>query len=856
MLRIFLKEEEYSEKSGDLEEVYSCLVDEIGLFRAKVWFFFQLVKVVPVFIMNSIFWRSMMLRNYFKTMLRMMKRQKVYSFINIFGLAVGMSCFILLMLYVKYELSFDRFHQNSERIFRIVQHLPTWNYRNSTDFAITTAALAPALMEEFPEVIRATRMLGSSGPIGNAEHTFLEEGFYADEHFLNIFSFPLVTGDQNTVLNEPFSIVISERFSRKLFGDENPLGNVIIVSNKNEYKVTGILEDVASNSHLSFDYLLSFSTLKALGRRDLTNWDNINYATYVLLQDGKSYLEFEKKLPAIVEKYHPYESEEEKLVYFLQPLKTIHLQSHLNFEISSNSDLKYVYLFSSIAFIIMIIGCINYMNLATARSVKRYKEVGIRKTVGAQRFQLMKQFLGESLFLTFLAVIVTVFLVVLIIPHFGSFVNRAIDFELLTDWKNVLGLFGLFVGVGLLSGSYSAFLLSSFQPVNALKNTTKMDSFRNPMKLRNILVVFQFCVSVILIVSAIVIQKQLYYIKYRDVGYCRDNIVTVHLWDETSRTKALIIKEDLLKNPSILGAAVSSRPPIRISNVGDAQVEGDKEGETLTIAQINCASIDYDYIDLYDIKILEGRNFSPTFGTDEEQGVIVNETTVKKLGLKELVGKRISRWDIKEGRIIGVVKDFHFATFRLKIEPMMFLLRPQNANLISLKISSNNIRETLEFVESTFRRHSNHFIFDYAFLDDAFNNIYQTEQKLGTILTLFSVIAIIIASLGLFGLVSFVAERKTREVGIRKVLGASVSAIIRLIVNEFLLLVLISNLIAAPIAYFLMNQWLQSFVYRIDLGFSIFLLSGMASLFITLITVSYQSFKAALANPVDSLRYE
>jgi|GEM_PF-3910469 len=339
-------------------------------------------------------------------------------------------------------------------------------------------------------------------------------------------------------------------------------------------------------------------------------------------------------------------------------------------EISSNSDLKYVYLFSSIAFLIMIIGCINYMNLATARAVKRTKEVGIRKTIGARRVQLIKQFLGESLFLTFLAVMVSLLLVVMIIPHFGSFVNRAIDFELLKHWKNILGLLGLFAGVGLLSGSYSAFLLSSFQPVNALKNTNKMHNFRNPLKLQNILVVFQFCVSVILIVSAIVIQKQLYYIKYRDVGYRRDNIVTVRLWD------------------------------------------------------------------------------------------------------------------------------------------------------------------------------------------DSFNNIYQTEQKLGTILTLFSVIAIIIASLGLFGLISFVAERKTREVGIRKVLGASVSAIIKLIVNEFLLLVLISNLIAAPIAYYLMNQWLQSFAYRIDLGFSIFFLSGMASLFIAVITVSYQSIKAATLNPVESLRYE
>lgn len=853
ILKWILSPEEYNEKSGDLCEISQSLVDEKGALTGVLWLWVQILKSVPVFIQDFMCRRSRMFGNYVKMTVRIMKRQWSYTFINIVGLAVGMTCFILLMLYVKYELSFDRFHQNGDQTYRVALQLPTWSFRNSTDYAITTAALAPVLDKEFPEVISATRLRSSSEMINSGDNIFLEHGLYADRQFLKIFTFPLISGNQSTVLAEPYSIVISEGLARKLYGNENPMGKVMILSKATEFTVTGVIKDIPRNSHLTFDYLISFSTLIAQGRRDLASWGTINYATYIHLQENHSPAGFEKKLIGVVDKYHTTRSEEEKRRYYLQPLSSIHLRSHLNFEISENSDIKYVYLFATIAFIILIVGCINYINLATAWAVKRYKEVGIRKTIGARKSQLVRQFLAESLSLSLVAIIVSIILVLITLPHFSAFVDRSIDLSMLSHWGNLLGLVGLFTSVGVLSGGYSALLLSSYQPVQALNSNQKG---RRPLRLRNVLVVFQFCISIVLIISTLTIQKQLHFIKYGDVGYTRDNIVTVRLRDDVSRNKAELIKEDLLKNPLIPTAALSNRPPIKISNVSNAEIEGNNTGEMLAISQINSAYIDHDYIDMYDIQVLDGRNFSMEFQSDTEHGVIVNETTVKMMGIDQPIGKRFSRHDVKDGRIIGVIKDFHFATFRLKIEPMMFLLRPERANMISIKIPTENIQESLAFIEATFHEHNPGSLFDYSFINDAFGNIYRSEQKLGTILTVFSCVAIIIASMGLFGLISFVTERKTREVGIRKVLGASVVSIVTLIIDEFLILVLVSNVIAVPIAYYLMKQWLESFVYRTPLSPAVFVVAGISVLVIAVLTVLFQSLKAATLNPVKSLRYE
>ncbi len=801
-----------------------------------------------------------MFKNYFKIALRNLYKHKGFSLINIFGLAVGITCFILIMLYIKYELSFDSFHKNSERIYRVALHLPGWNYRGSTEFSKTTGALAPALMADFPEVIYATRINGASGAISYKKNSFNEEGIYADENFFNVFSYPLIIGDEETALKDPFSILITEKLAKKYFGDEDPIGKIIRYDFNYDFKVTGVLKEIPGNSFLKFDFVYSFASISSMGTTNINNWNVINYETHILLDKNVNYKEFEKKLISLVEKHHSYNSEESKLGYYLQPVKSIHLHSNLNFEVSTNSNIKYIYLFSSIAILILLIACINYVNSATARAAKRFKEIGIRKTIGAHRIQLIKQFLGESFIITFIALNISLLFSNLLLPAFGSFVKRNIEFDVLADPNSLIGLLGVFIVVGIVSGIYPAFLLSSYQPISAVKNNVLSGSGRKPVKLRNMLVLLQFCITVILVVFTIVIQKQLYYIKFKDTGFDRENIVVVDMSYRDLRSKFKVIKDDLLKNPNILGASFSNYTPVRISNVSDATIAGDENSEPIVIPQVNCAFLDYDFIDVNGLKIINGRNFSRDFSSDGQEGVIINETAARLAGITDPLGKKFTRsiWGGENfnGRVIGVVKDFHFTSLKLNIEPVMFLLRPENGNKFLIKLSSNDIKGSLEFINSTLQQHSTNFVFDYYFLDDAFNNLYEAEQRLGTILFIFSIIAILIASLGLVSLISYITEQSTKEIGIRKTLGASVASILVHISKDFFILVLISNIISWPLGYYFVNKWLQEFAYRIDVKPGIFLLSGFITLTFAVVAVSYQSIKAARANPVDSLRYE
>ncbi|MCP4725398.1 MAG: FtsX-like permease family protein [bacterium] len=859
LLRILTRAESRSYFLGDMEETFNKIFRERGKMPAILWYWYQCIVPVPKYIWNKLKWSLTMYKNYLKIAFRNLNSNKGYSFINIFGLAVGMTCFILLGLYVKYELSIDDFHENADRIYRIGHHMPGWNYRGSVEFAMTSGALAPAMREEFPEVEYSTRIGTNRSPVSYENKHFQQEGIYTDEFFLRMFSFKLLQGDRETALIEPFSIVVTEELSEKLFGSDDPVGKVIVLNNKYDFKVTGVIENPPHNSYMKFDYLYSFATRYSIADWGIDRWGTINYFTYVSLIDQSSPEEFERKLVGLVEKYHQYDSEENKDGYYLQPLRDIYLKSHLNFEMNTNSDMKYIYMFSSIALIVLFIACINYMNLATARSAKRSKEIGIRKTVGAFRIQLIKQFISESFILSAIAVLITIALVVLILPYFRTFVDRQMDFNIISNPGNLIWLIGIFLISGFMSGLYPAFLLSSFKPVNVLKGSLIKSSGRNSLKLRNILVVLQFSITVILIISAIVIQRQVSYIKYGDIGFTRENIVAVRIRDRaefTIRQKYNTVKEQLMRNNNILDVTYSNWTPVNIGNVSNAEIEGDEGGETIVIPQINSAYIDYNYLDFFDIEIVEGRDFSRSFITDSSNSVIINEAAVRKAGIDNPIGKQFSRHDIPEGRVIGVVKDFHFTSLKLEIEPLMFIVRPNSAHLYMIKINSENTEETLKNIKSVFSRHIKNFVWEYSFLDDRFNNMYKAEQNLGTILVTFSVIAIIIASLGLIGLASYIAEQSTKEIGIRKTLGASLSGLIMHQSREFLLLVLISNMIAWPIGYFLMKSWLEEFVYKAEFDLGIFLLSGAVALLFALLTVSYQSVKAAIANPVDSLRYE
>ncbi len=796
-----------------------------------------------------------MIRNYLKIAFRNMKRQKGYTFINTFCLAVGLTCFLLLMIYVQYELSYERFHANSQRIFRVAIHLPVWNYKGSMDFCLTTAQLAPTLEDTYPEVVAATRLGTESRPLSYGDKKFLEQGIYGDPKLFEVFTFPLVKGDPETALAEPYSVVISRRLADKFFRDADPIGKVLRLDDKMDFRITGIAENVPPNSHIQFDYILSFATLKAMGNRGIERWGTIDYCTYVLLSDADRSKELEAKFPSMVEQYHSYDSEKTKPYYFLQPLTSIHLHSHLNFERSDNSDIKIVYLMISIACLILAVACINYMNLATARASQRNKEIGIRKTIGAKRPQLIVQFLGESMTYSLIAVLFSVGLVFLLLPLFGVFASIPVTFADQFTLSNMFFLAAVYLLVGFSSGVYPAFLLASFRPADVMKNTVWQGRSRKPVNLRNVLVVFQFCISVTLILAAWVIQNQLHYIKYSDVGYNRDHVVVLRVWEDDLRGQFENIKLDLLKNPAILGAAAHNQGPLNLGNVGPAQVEGD-DGEMERLGQIYCCYVDYDFIDLYGIEVVEGRQFSPFFSTDREQAVIVNKTAIDTLGLTHPIDKKFTRGDVEDGRIVGVVRDFHFSSFRMEIEPMFFLLRPERANRLSIRIAPGEVGKTLAFIKETFRAYSPSFVFDYRFLDDTFNAMYQAELRLGTILIFFSFVAIVLTLLGLVGLIFFILEKKTKEIGIRKVLGASVFSIVRMLNGELMALVCIANVIALPIGFFMIRRWLQAFEYRIDLTLWPFILSGSIVLSIVGITVSLQSMRSARANPADSLRYE
>jgi len=796
-----------------------------------------------------------MLGNYLKIAIRNMKRHLGYTFINTFGLAVGLTCFFLLMIYVRYELSYEKFHVRSDRIFRVANHLPGWNYKGSMDFCLTTAPLAPALEETYPEVVAATRLRKDSDSFSYGDKKFQEQFIYGDTKLFDVFTYPLIKGEPKAALAEPYSIILSRRLAEKFFGETDPMGKVVRLSDETDLRITGIAEDAPPNSHIQFDCIISFATLEVSRKREMQNWGSINYCTYVLLDDSSRPEELEAKFPAIVEQHHKYDSEETKPNYFLQPLTSIHLRSHLNFEISENSDIKIVYLMISIACLILGIACINYINLATARASQRNKEIGIRKTVGAKRPQLIVQFLGESMTYSLIAVVVSLGLVCLLLPVFGTFARIPVTFASQFTLSTLLYLGCVYLLVGISSGVYPAFLLASFRPADVMKNTAWQGKSRRAFNLRNVLVIFQFCISVALILAAWIIQKQLQFIKYTDVGYDRDHIVEICVWEDEWRERQENIKSELMRNPKILGASSHSRGPLNLGNVGPAEVEGDN-GEMGRIGQIYCCDIDYDFLDLFGIEIVEGRPFAPGFSTDRENSVIVNQTTVDTLGLDQPIGKKFSRGDIQDGRIIGVVRDFHFSSFRMAIEPMFFRLRPERAFLLSIKIAPGDVGETLAFIRDTFRRFDPSFLFDYRFLDESFNAMYQAELRLGTILVFFSLVAIVLTLLGLVGLVFFILEKKTKEIGIRKVLGASVFSIVRMLNRELMLLVCIANAIALPAAFIMIRKWLEAFAYRIDLTLWPFVFSGSLVLLTVAITVSLQSMRSATANPADSLRYE
>ncbi|MCI0692787.1 ABC transporter permease [candidate division KSB1 bacterium] len=799
-----------------------------------------------------------MLKNYLTIAFRNFRRHKSFSLINLAGLAVGMACFILMMLYVQYELSFDRYHENAERIYRVVVHQPGSGYQGCDHYAVTQALLGSTLKAEYPEVRAAVTLDDWNDVlISVGEKNFFEDGLiWANADLFKMFTFPLVRGDPAAALAEPFSLVLSEEFARKFFGEDDPIGKTVTLGEKHDLKVTGVMLNVPENSHFTFNMAASLATLQQTdlySKEHFQGWGNNSFYTYILVHPEFNPKAFEAKLAEVVKKYHTesWRNNEKPNRYYLQALTDIHLRSQINFDIGQNGDIRHIYLLSGLAFLILIIACINYVNLTTARAAMRAKEVGMRKVVGAIRGRLIRQFVGESLLLTALAVAMALLIVAGLLPAFSQIVEREISFNFLGQTKIFGGLLAVIAVVGMIAGGYPAFYLARFEPARVLKGE---QSERNRSNMRSALVVFQFAASVGLILCAATIQQQMRYIKNKKLGYNREQVLVMRLRDAEARKQLALIKRELLQNPQFVKIAASGSLPTNInsrSGLGWTQQEG---GDMLKAYN---TFVDHDFLDVFEIALAEGRNFSRELATDSTQAFIINEKLRHAFGWESGVGQPFGRGDKPNGSVIGVMKDFHIHSLRQEIHPLFLQIGESRfLSNLSARIRTSDISAAIEHARKIWQKHSLKYPFEYFFLDDEFDRMYKAEQSLGEIFGYFMLLAIFIASLGLFGLASYAAARRTKEIGVRKVLGATMSQLLVLLSTDFTKLVLLANLFAWPVAWYAMNQWLQGFAYRVSMGLPVFLLSAIAALLITLITVSFQTVKAALANPVEALRYE
>ncbi len=801
-----------------------------------------------------------MFKNYFKIALRNIRRYKTYSFINIIGLAIGMACCILILLYIQDELNYDSYHANSDHIYRLIAQSKSSEGEERRNAAIG-APIAEIFSTTLPEIRTAARLYKEDRVLVKiGEKKFFEERFFfADPVVFEVFSFPFIKGDSQTALDAPYSIIITESMAQKYFDEEDPIGQSIVMDNEHTFNISAIIRDIPSNSHFKFDFLAPLRTLANLyGERFLTHPGYLSFYSYLLLEEGTDPAELEGKFHALLTQYIG-EQAASMRSFRLQPLKSIHLHSKIGSEIEVNGEISYIYVYSAIAFFILLIASFNFMNLSTARSARRAKEVGMRKVLGAFRLQLVKQFLGESVILSFLSLFLATILAELSLRVFNSLTGKELALHYFGNIGIFLGLVGIVLIVGILAGLYPALFLSGFNPVRTLKG--KLGTGGKSGSFRRFLVVAQFAISIILIAGTIIIQNQLNYMRNRNLGFNKEQVVVIPIQDPGISQAYESIKTEFRQSPSVINVTASSSVPGKPFMTIMYRIVAPPESEHQKFITY---FVDYDFLDTLGIELAAGRNFSKEFATDESSAFIINETAVRKLGWEDPLNKQIIwpsslvRRDaiVKTGRVIGVVKDFNVTSLHQLIEPVILQIRPKNFHGLSARIRTENVPETLAFLKEKIIQFSPLFPFEYSFLDDDFDKLYQADRKVGQIVGIFSFLTIFVACLGLFGLASFTAEQKTKEIGIRKVLGSSISGIILLLSKEFLKWILVANVIAWPVAWYLSRNWMQNFAYRSSIGFWIFLLSGSLALIIAFLTIGYQSIKAALANPIDSLRYE
>jgi len=805
-----------------------------------------------------------MLRNYIKIAFRNIIRYKGYTFINIFGLATGIICCLLILVYVQDELSYDRYHDNADQIYRIINAGIIRD--NQIEIPLVSGPWGPAMVEEFPEVLKAVRIKppDSRWVIKHEDRKFFEKGLYfVDSTFFEIFDVEMVTGDPETALNVPYSMVITEEMSEKYFGEEDPIGKVIVGDNWMNFNITGIMKKHPPSTHMNYDFLVNFETLNRardpinnqLYYGDLSqNWQNFRIYTYLLLEKNADPGAVEVKMRTLLEEHlgRMLRIAGVELNPYLQKVTDIHLKSNLEGEIGPNSDESYIYIFSAVAIFVLLIACINFMNLSTARSESRAREVGMRKVVGADRFQLIKQFLSESTMFTFIASVIAAISALLLLAPFNAIAEKNISGPGLINLQTIFSLIGLVIIVGVVSGSYPAFLLSAFRPAEVLSG--KIDKGASGGLLRKILVVVQFSISVFLIIGLSIIFSQMEYIKDMHLGYNKEDIIAVPLSDPAPRSNYESYKNTLLSNSNVINVSAASTIPGGLFGIGLLRPVGRPVNENITVQVI---AVDYDFIETFGIELHEGRDFSREFSTDMNRALLLNEEAVKKFEFDSGLDKRLSAGGSVVLPVIGVLKDYYFKSLHQKIEPFVMSLASEQAfNWVFIKTTGESMSRVMQFAEQEWGRINPGHPFDYTFVDENNAMMYQSEMRLSRLFSIFTGITIFIACLGLFGLASFTVEQRTKEIGIRKVLGASIGSIVFILSKEYVKWIVLANVIAWPVAYFAMNHWLNNFAYRTNIGIWTFILSALLALVIALLTVSYQSIKAALANPIESLRYE
>ena len=799
-----------------------------------------------------------MIRNYLVTAFRNIWKRKVHSFINLLGLSIGMASFIVIVAWVSNEVSFDQFHTSADRIYRLCLEADLGTHLKAP---VTNGPAGPAIVERYPEVLAAVRLTSPEDvAIKYEDRQFTEENVtFCDKNFFEVFSFPLLQGNPTKVLEAAYTVVIAESIVPKYFADEDPIGKILTIGGT-DYAVTGIMADFPQNSQIHYNVIRSFETMAKLNPLRVEEWMSFSMGTYLLLAENTDAANLEAKLPDLVDaNLGPImRAIGGTMKFWLQPMTDVHLHSDMSIDMDNNGNITYVYLFSGVALLVLLMACFNFINLSTALASLRAKEVGIRKTLGADRRQLVIQFISESIILSLLAIVMTIFLLEIFSGEIQALSSFTMDLPFFTIWWLGPALIGLAIMVGLLAGAYPAFYLSAFEPNEILGSRIKRGSGNS--RLRQVLVVFQFSITIMLLIGTTTITRQIKFINTKPMGFSRNNILFVSDLDQPGIPPITLLRDELNRVPGVDFASICSHLP----GVGVRKSIFLPEGFAQDDAQtMDLLSIDTEFLDALEIQLATGRNFSSDLASDSTGSCIINATAAQSFGWEDPIGKKFYFNNMPDddeepytASVIGVIQDFHMASLHEKIEPLFIGMDSEQWRTLTLKLNPLNTSGTLQQLQEKWQSLVPERPFDYIFLDDRLKEVYQQEQELQKLASSFSLLAIFIGCLGLFGMSSFTATNRTKEIGIRKVLGASVSTIVRLLSVETTVLILLSSLIAYPVAWYAMNIWLDTYAFRISFNWLVPLLITAGTLLLSIITVSYQSIKVALANPIKSLRYE